>query len=149
MTRLDDFRKTAEAAVGSISPAKAQQVAKNMLEPGAAKEQVAKLAADLLEWSQRNGERIRKIVRNEIQEQLHTAGVATQTELDALRKRVRDLERAAGMTASGRAKAATKTPAKKPTVRKPAARKPAAKRTTTTPTATPPVGPSTPPGTTA
>lgn len=126
MTRIDDFRKTAEAAVGSISPAKAQDVAKHMLEPGAAKDQVAKLAADLLEWSQRNGERIRNIVRREIQEQLHTAGVATQTDLDALRKRVRDLERAAGMTASGRAKS-TKTAARKKTT----AKKPTAKASTT------------------
>ena len=35
-------------------------------------------------------------------------GVATQDELDALKKRVRDLERAAGMTASGRKTAARK-----------------------------------------
>ena len=33
-------------------------------------------------------------------------GVASQAELDALKKRVRDLERAPGMTASGRAKRA-------------------------------------------
>jgi BMFP domain-containing protein YqiC len=49
-------------------------------------------------------------------------GVATRDELDGLRKRVRDLERAAGMTASGRRRAA----AKKTTAR----RRAAAKKTT-------------------
>ena len=66
---------------------------------------MAKTAADLLEWSQHNRERMREIVGREIQAQLHTVGVAPQNELDALKKRVRELERAAGMTASGRKKA--------------------------------------------
>jgi hypothetical protein len=50
-------------------------------------------------------------------------GVATRDELDGLRKRVRDLERAAGMTASGRRRAsAKKTTAK----RRSAAKRPSA-----------------------
>jgi polyhydroxyalkanoate synthesis regulator phasin len=140
MARFDDIRKTFEAAAGSVTPAKAQELAKSFLEPGAAKEQVAKTAADILDWSHRNSERVRGLVRREIQEQLHQAGAATQQELDALRKRVRDLERAAGMTASGRANAAKRSAKAKPAARKPAARKPAAKRkpaTTTTTTAPP------------
>ena len=74
-----------------------------MLEPGAAKEQVAKTAADLMEWSQRNRERIRGIVSaRDRGAGMAPMGVASQAELDALKKRVRELERAAGMTASGR-----------------------------------------------
>ena len=92
MTRVDDMRKQFEATIGNLTPARAQELAKGFLEPGAAKEQIAKTAADLLEWSQ----------------------------LDAVRKRVRELERTAGMTASGRRRAASRkkttakrTPAKK------------------------------------
>jgi polyhydroxyalkanoate synthesis regulator phasin len=133
MTRIDDLRKTAEAAVGSISPAKAQDVAKSLLEPGAAKEQVAKLAGDILEWSQRNGERIRNIVRREMQEQLHQAGVATQSDLNALRKRVRELERAAGMTASGRTARAAKTTRTTKTAKTTARKKTAAQKPTAKP----------------
>jgi polyhydroxyalkanoate synthesis regulator phasin len=104
---IDDLRKTVEGLLGTLTPAKAQQLAKDMLEPGAAKEQVAKTTADLLEWSHANRERLSTFVRREIADQLKAVGgVASQTELDALKKRVRDLERAAGMTASGRAKAA-------------------------------------------
>jgi polyhydroxyalkanoate synthesis regulator phasin len=103
--QLDDVRKTIEATISNLTPSRAQELAKNLLDPGAAKEQVAKTAADLLEWSQRSRERLRDLVRREIQDQVRGVGVATQTELDALRKRVRELERAAGMTASGRKKA--------------------------------------------
>jgi hypothetical protein len=104
---IDDLRRTIEGLLGTLTPARAQQLAKDMLEPGAAKEQVAKTTADLLEWSQGNRERITGFVRREIAEQLKAVGgVASQDELDGVKKRVRDLERAAGMTASGKAKAA-------------------------------------------
>jgi hypothetical protein len=45
---------------------------------------------------------------------MRSMGAATQDELDALRKRVRDLERTVGKTASAGAKRST---AKKPTAR--------------------------------
>lgn len=104
---IDDLRKTLEGVVGTLTPARAQRLAKDMLEPSAAKEQVAKTAADLLEWSHTNRERMSTFVRREISDQLKSVGgVATQAELDSLKKRVRDLERTAGKTASGGAKAA-------------------------------------------
>jgi polyhydroxyalkanoate synthesis regulator phasin len=105
---LDDIRKTLEAMIGQLTPAKAQQLAKRYLEPEAAKEQVSKTAGELVQLSQR----LREAVRKEVTSQMRSMGAATQDELDALRKRVRDLERAAGKTASGR-----KTAARKSTVR--------------------------------
>jgi polyhydroxyalkanoate synthesis regulator phasin len=131
MTRLDDARKTLEATFGNLTPSRAQELAKSF-EPNAAKEQLAKTAADMIEWSQRNRERLTEFVRKEIRTQVSQMGLATQDEVDALKKRVRDLERAAGMTASGRKKTtakkttAKKTAAKKTTATKPAASKPAA-----------------------
>jgi polyhydroxyalkanoate synthesis regulator phasin len=118
MTTLEDVRKAIEATLGNLTPARAQEMAKGFLEPGAAKEQVAKATADMLEWSQRSRDRLRDFVRREIVEQMKGAGVATQAEVDALKKRVRELERAAGMTASGRKRAARKSPAKKSTTSK-------------------------------
>lgn len=61
-----------------------------------------------MEWSQRNRQRLRSAIQDEIKVQVRQMGVATQEELDALRKRVRELERSAGMTASGRRRAAAK-----------------------------------------
>jgi hypothetical protein len=106
---LDDIKKTFDAVIGQLSPAKAQQLAKRYLEPEAAKEQVAKTAAELIELSQR----LRDAVRKEVASQMRSMGAATQDELDSLRKRLRDLERAAGMTASGGKKTSRKTGARK------------------------------------
>ena len=110
---IEDVRKTVEATLGQLTPAKAQQLAKDMMEPGAAKEQIAKTAADLVEWSQSNKERLRTFVRREISAQVKSVGVASQSDLDALKKRVRDLERGAGMTASGRTAARKKSTSRK------------------------------------
>jgi polyhydroxyalkanoate synthesis regulator phasin len=111
---LDDIKKTFDAVIGQLSPAKAQEMAKRYLEPGAAKEQVAKTAGELIDLSQR----LREAVRKEVTSQMRSMGAATQDELDSLRKRVRDLERAAGMTASGGKKTARKAGANKSGARK-------------------------------
>ena len=106
---LDDIRKTFEAVMGQLSPAKAQELAKRFLEPGAAKEQVSKTAGELVQLSQR----VRESVRKEVASQMRSMGVATQDEVEALRKRVRDLERAAGKRAtSTRRTTAVKTGAR-------------------------------------
>ena len=106
---LDDIRKTFEAVMGQLSPSKAQELAKRFLEPGAAKEQVSKTAGELVQLSQR----VRESVRTEVASQMRSMGVATQDEVEALRKRVRDLERAAGKRAtSTRRTTAVKTGAR-------------------------------------
>lgn len=134
---IDDLRRTVEGLLGTLTPTKAQQLAKDMLEPGAAKEQVAKTTADLLEWSHGNRERISGFMQREISEQLKSVGgVASQAELDALKKRVRDLERAAGMTASGRKKRTAKsTSTRTRSTKKASTSKPVAPTATTAPPA--------------
>lgn len=112
---LDDIRKTFDAVMGQLSPAKAQQLAKRYMDPDAAKDQVAKTAGELIQLSQR----LRDAVRKEVASQMRSMGAATQGELDSLRRRVRDLERTTGMTASGR----EKTAARKATPRKATGRK--------------------------
>jgi topoisomerase IA-like protein len=67
-----------------------------------------------MDWSQRNKNRLTSMIRNEVRSQLKQAGVATEEELNALRKRVRELERAA----------------KRPGARSPAKKKTTAKKTT-------------------
>ena len=111
---LDDIKKIFDALIGQLSPAKAQELAKRYLGRGADKDQVAKTAGELIDLSQR----LREAVRKEVASRMRSMGAATQDDLDALRKRVRDLERAAGMTASGRKTAARKTAARKPSARK-------------------------------
>ena len=91
---LDDLRKTIEATIGELTPARARSLAKSLAGPGAAKDQVAKSAGDLIEWSQKNRERLKGFVQREVSSQLGVVGAATQADLDSLRKRVRTLERA-------------------------------------------------------
>ena len=119
---FEDVRKYIEATVEQLSPARAQQLAKQLLEPDARKEQVQKAAQELVDWSQRNRDRLKEFVTREVKAQLAAIGVATQADVDALTKRVRNLERSGGATAAARS---AKTSAKKP-----AAKKPAAKRAT-------------------
>ena len=131
---LDDIRKTFDAVIGQLSPAKAQDLAKRYIEPGAAKDQVAKTAGELVQLSQR----LREAVRKEVAAQMRSMGAATQSELDSLRKRVRDLERATGITASGRKQTAArkatgrKTTGSKTTGRTASSRKKTSARKTTT-----------------
>jgi polyhydroxyalkanoate synthesis regulator phasin len=148
---LDDIRKTLEATFSNLSPSKAQELAKGLMEPGAAKDQIAKTAAELIEWSQGNRERLTSYIREEIQNQMKTMGVATRSDLDSVKKRVRDLERAAGMTASGRSGAKKATTRKRSTAKKKstARKSPATKSTATKSTATtPPAAPASPASTT-
>jgi polyhydroxyalkanoate synthesis regulator phasin len=119
--KFGDVRKALEGALGNLTPARAQELAKSFLDPGTAKDQVAKTANELMEWSQRNREKMREFVDHEVTRQMKLVGVATQKELDALKKRVRELERGSGGTASGR----------KPAARKPARRKTTANKKTT------------------
>ncbi|MBI3647763.1 MAG: phasin family protein [Actinobacteria bacterium] len=126
---FEDFRRYLEATVEQLSPAKAQQLAKHLLEPDARKEQVAKAAQELIEWSQRNRDRLREFVAREVQHELSAMGVATRAEVDTLKKRVRELERAAGMTVSGRQKATATKPAGG--AKRPAAKARTAKKTGT------------------
>jgi polyhydroxyalkanoate synthesis regulator phasin len=112
MSKLTDVRRSVGAKVGSLTPANARAMAKDLLEPGAAKERVDKVTADLLEWSQRNTDRLREVVRREIAEQLSKAGLASQKDLDAVTKRVRALERAAASPAAKKRASAKATGAK-------------------------------------
>jgi polyhydroxyalkanoate synthesis regulator phasin len=119
---VEDVRKYMEAAMGKLSPAKAQDLAKSMVQ-GQGRDQVTKTAKDLLDWSNRNRERLTDLVRSEVRSQVKTLGLATRDDVDALRKRVRDLER-------GGKPARKRTTAKRST-----AKRTTAKRTTAEPAA--------------
>jgi len=121
---VDEVRRYMEAAMGAmgrLTPAKAQDLAKSVAK-GQGREQVTKTAKDLLEWSNKNRERLSDLVRSEVRSQVKTLGLATRDDVDALRKRVRDLERG-GKPARKRSTAKRST-AKRSTA-KPATAKPA------------------------
>ena len=131
MAKMQDVRKTIEASLGNLSTTRAQEIAKSVLDKDAAKDQVSKTAADVMEWSQRNRTRLVELVRGEVRDQLRQMGIATEEEVNALRKRVRDLERTARATgARGGGKTSGAKTTAKATARKPASAKPAASKKT-------------------
>jgi polyhydroxyalkanoate synthesis regulator phasin len=116
--QLTDVLQFVEATLDRISPARAQELAKQMAS-GEGREQVAKAAQELVDWSQRNRERVRGLVQREVSAQLSAMGVPTKDDYEALKRRVAVLER----TASKR------TPAKRTSAKSTAAKTTAAKRT--------------------
>jgi hypothetical protein len=119
---MTEVRKYMEAAVEKLSPAKAQEMAKSLLQGQAkGREQVQKVAQDLMEWSNQTRERMSEMIRREVTRQLKAMGVASKADVEALKARVSMLER--GGSGSGAASAAAKkTSAAKPAAPKSAAR---------------------------
>jgi polyhydroxyalkanoate synthesis regulator phasin len=114
----DDVRKVLDSVFDKLSPAKAQEIAKGLLGEDR-REQAQKLAADLMESAQRNRDKVKELISREVSSQTKNMGLATQAEVDTLKKRVRELERATGVKPA----AATKPAAKKTTAKKPTAAK--------------------------
>jgi len=113
---LEQIREYMEAAIGKLSPAKAQDLAKS-LRKGQGRDQVTKTAKDLLAWSNKNRERLTSMVQTEVKSQLKTIGVASRDEVDALRKRVRELERGQGKKSTRKRTTAKRSTAKRSTAK--------------------------------
>jgi polyhydroxyalkanoate synthesis regulator phasin len=113
---LEQIREYMEAAIGKLSPAKAQDLAKSLTK-GQGRDQVTKTAKDLLAWSNKNRERLTSMVQTEVKSQLKTIGVASRDEVDALRKRVRELERGQGKKSTRKRTTAKRSTAKRSTAK--------------------------------
>jgi polyhydroxyalkanoate synthesis regulator phasin len=111
---IEQVREYMEAAIGKLSPAKAQDLAKSLTK-GQGRDQVSKAAKDLMSWSKKNSERLSTMVQTEVKSQLKTIGVASRDEVDALRKRVRELERAEGKRSTRKRSTAKRSTAKRST----------------------------------
>lgn len=124
---LDAMRKMMASTLVVLSPSRAQALARSMVD-GGGREQVSRAAEDLMRWSARNRERVVAIVRDEVRSQLRQLGVASRDEVEALRKRVRELEKT-------RVSPAKKTPGRA-SARRSSAKQPGAERDATTATTT-------------
>jgi hypothetical protein len=107
MATVADIRRFMEGTVGKLTPAKAQQLAKSLMS-GAGKDQVSKAAQDILDWSNKNRQRISDLVRTEVRSQMASMGFASKDEVDALKKRVRELERSRPKRATAKKRTAAK-----------------------------------------
>ncbi|HVM10892.1 MAG TPA: hypothetical protein VM638_00265 [Actinomycetota bacterium] len=132
------MRRYVEAGMGVLSSRRAEELARKMVEQGqTGKDQVTKVARDLIDWSKKNGERLAKQVRSEVRKQIVALGVATKSDVETLRRRIDKLEgrgsaaRSTGATGSSPKKStAKKSTAKKTTTAKPTAAKSTTRKTT-------------------
>lgn len=125
---LDTVRKYVEAGREALTPQKAEQLARALVRQGQArKDQVSKIARDLSHWSRQNSERLTSLIRREVKRQVANIGVATRDDVEALKRRLRDLERSARQPAAPKAAAAAPTSAK-PRAAKPAGTRSASSR---------------------
>ena len=116
----DDVRRILDSVFDKLSPEKAQEIAKGLLGEDR-RDQAQKLAADLIKSAKHNRDKVKELIAREVSAQTKNMGVATQAEVDTLKKRVRELERATGLkpTAAKRPTAAKKrTAAKRTTAKK-------------------------------
>ena len=132
---VDELRRLVEAAMGTLSPAKAQELAKQLMQ-GEGKDQISKTAKDLVAWSKQNRERVTGLVRTEVRSQMKQLGVASQDEVEALRKRVRELEKSRPRAKTSRAK---KTTVRRSRVKQPGATAPAPASDTSVPVTSVPI----------
>ena len=119
---LDTVRRYVEAGREALTPKKAEELARALVQQGQARaDQAGKIARDLVEWSRKSSERLREAIGEEVKKQMSKAGVATKDEIESLKRRIRELESKAkassGRTTTPRTAAAktTKTAKAKPT----------------------------------
>lgn len=90
---LDTVRRYVEAGRDVLTPKKAEELARALIEQGQARaDQAGRITRDLVEWSRKNSERLRETIRHEVQKQMSKAGVATKEEVESLKRRIRELE---------------------------------------------------------
>lgn len=93
---LDYVRRYVEAGREALTPKKAEELARALIQQGqAGADQAGRIARDLIDWSRKSSERLRETIRHEVQKQMSKAGVASKDEVDALKRRIRELESAA------------------------------------------------------
>jgi polyhydroxyalkanoate synthesis regulator phasin len=123
---LDAVRKYVEAGREALTPGRAEELARSLAREGQARrDQVTKVARDLLDWSRKSSDRFRETVRREVTRQIGRAGLATSSEVEALKRRIRKLEaeRSTSSPKPSARKSTRSSTRKAASTRKPASRK--------------------------
>ena len=128
MAQTDLLKKYLDAGLAftQMTQQRAEAIIKDLVKAGEVQaEQATARRNELMERSRENTERMFESIRREVRDQVKALGLATQSDVAALRKEIADLKKA---SAAPKAPAATKAPApaKKAPAKKAAATKKAA-----------------------
>jgi polyhydroxyalkanoate synthesis regulator phasin len=134
MAQGPDWKQLLEAGMQftELRRSQARRIAQDLASQGQiARDQLASTVDELLDMSRRRTEDLTRVVRQEVQRQLGSLGLATKADLERVERRLGGVPTAA--PAAAKKAAAKKAPAKKATAKAAAkrstAKKPAAKKT--------------------
>ena len=129
MAQNDILKRYLDAGLAftALTQARAEALVKDLVKAGEVQaDQAREAAADLLERSRKNSEKLIETIRTEVRSQITGLGLVSNEDLDKLEARVAGLFGAAAAPAKAVAK---KVPAKKAPAKKAAAKKSPAKKT--------------------
>src|SRR3954465_11287502 len=122
MAQTDLLKKYLDAGLSftQMTQQRAEAIVKDLVKAGEVQsEQATQRRNDLLERSRQNTEALFAAIRKEVREQVKALGLATQSDVEALRKEIATLKRAApaapakATATKKKAPAAKRAPAKK------------------------------------
>jgi polyhydroxyalkanoate synthesis regulator phasin len=122
MAQAPDWKQLIEAGMqfSEMRRSQAKRIAKELVAQGqVARDQLSATVDELVDMSRRRTDELSRVVRQEVQRQLGTLGLATKDDLERVERRL-----AAVTTTTGAARKSTaKAPAKKAAAKKAAAKK--------------------------
>lgn len=100
---IDTVRRYVEAGREALTPKKAEELAKSLVKQGQVRrDQAAKLAKEILDWSRKSSDRFTQTIRREVKKQIGKAGLATKDDLESVKRRIRKLEGGGKKTTTGK-----------------------------------------------
>ena len=125
MAQTDLLKKYLDAGLAftQMTQQRAEAIVKDLVKAGEVQaSQATQRRNELVERSRQNTENMFAAIRKEVGEQVKALGLATQSDVEALRKEISSLKRAGAPAAKKAAAAPKKAPAKKAAATKKAAR---------------------------
>jgi polyhydroxyalkanoate synthesis regulator phasin len=124
MPDTPDWRRALETGMEftELRRSQARQLASELVAQGQlARDQVSGAVDEIVEISRRRSDAFRSVVRNEVQRQLGTLGIATKADLAALERKL--MKAGAGKKSAGKKASAKSGPGKKSAGKKASAKK--------------------------
>ncbi|HEX4905538.1 MAG TPA: hypothetical protein VFU93_08805 [Acidimicrobiales bacterium] len=116
MAQTDLLKKYLDAGLAftQLTQQRAEAIVKDLVKAGEVQaEQATQRRNELLERSRKNTEALLSTIRKEVRDQVKSLGLATQSDITALRKEIASLKRGSGSAPAAKKTAAKKAPAAK------------------------------------
>ena len=121
MAQTDLLKRYLDAGLAftQMTQQRAEAIVKDLVKAGEVQaEQAAKRRDELVERSRQNTEKLVGTVRREVRDQIRSLGLATQSDIEALRKEIASLKKGAPASSTAAKATAKKEPAKKAAAKK-------------------------------